>query len=142
MFIGLYMNEVTLIKRLPTVGELKTFHEAVGWENVDDAAIATALESTLFGCVVIHKGRAIGCGRVIGDGGMYFYIQDVIVLPEYQGRGIGRLLMNAVMEYLGAVAKPNAFIGLMSAKDKSGFYLKFGFEERPPGRPGMFKVWK
>jgi ribosomal protein S18 acetylase RimI-like enzyme len=142
MFIGLYMNEVTLIKRLPTVGELKFFHEAVGWDNVDDAAIATALKNSLFGCVIAYKGRTIGCGRVIGDGGMYFYIQDIIVLPEYRGRGIGRLLMNAVMEYLGAVAKPNAFIGLMSAKDKSGFYLKFGFTERPPGRPGMFRVWK
>jgi ribosomal protein S18 acetylase RimI-like enzyme len=136
------MKEMTLIKRLPTVEELKNFHEAVGWDNVDDAAIATALKNSLFGCVVTYKDRAIGCGRVIGDDGMYFYIQDIVVLPEYQGRGVGRMLMNAVMEYISEVATPNAFIGLMSAKDKSGFYFKFGFAERPPGRPGMFKVWK
>jgi ribosomal protein S18 acetylase RimI-like enzyme len=136
------MNEFTLLKRLPTIEELKSFHVAVGWDNVDDAAIATALKNSLFGCVVLHNGRTIGCGRVIGDGGMYFYIQDIIVLPEYQGRGLGLLLMQAVMDHIGNIARPNAFIGLMAAKDKAGFYLKFGFAERPPGRPGMFIVWK
>lgn len=136
------MEEFTIVKRLPTVEEIKDFHEAVGWDNVDDIATATALKNSLFGVVALHKGKTIGCGRVIGDGGMYFYIQDIIVLPEYQGRGIGRMIMDAVMDYISASAKPNAFIGLMSAKDKAGFYVKFGFSERPPGRPGMFKIWK
>jgi ribosomal protein S18 acetylase RimI-like enzyme len=38
--------------------------------------------------------------RVIGDSGLYFYIQDVIVLPQYQKRGIGMLLMKKVMNFL------------------------------------------
>ena len=136
------MEGFTLVKRLPTVAEIKAFHTAVGWDNVDDEATATALNNSLFGCTVLHNGKAIGCGRVIGDGGMYFYIQDIIVLPEYQGRGIGKTIMNEVMNFINQTAKPNAFIGLMSAKDKAGFYVKFGFAERPPGRPGMFRVWK
>jgi len=136
------MAAFTLVKRLPTVAEMKAFLTAVGWDNVDDEATATALNTSLFGCVVLFKEKPIGCGRVIGDGGIYFYIQDIIVLPEYQGRGIGKMIMNEVMEYINRTAKPNAFIGLMSAKDKAGFYAKFGFAERPPGRPGMFRIWK
>jgi GNAT superfamily N-acetyltransferase len=134
--------EFNLIKRLPTVAELKYFHTAVGWDNVADAAVETALRNSLFGCVVTFKGQTIGCGRIIGDGGMYFYIQDIIVLPEYQGRGIGRLIMAAVMDYVAGIARPGAFIGLMAALDKADFYRKLGFTERPPGRPGMFLVWK
>ncbi len=136
------MSEYVIVKRLPTVAELKAFHLAVGWDNVDDEATAAAIRNSLFGCVVLHNGKTIGCGRIIGDGGMYFYIQDIVVLPEYQGKGIGRMIMNEVMDYIKSAAKPNAFIGLMSAKDKAGFYVKFGFTERPPGRPGMFRVWK
>jgi ribosomal protein S18 acetylase RimI-like enzyme len=136
------MEEYTIIRRLPTVEEIKMFHNAVGWDNVDDSAAATALQNSLFGLTVMHKGKLIGCGRVIGDGGMYFYIQDIVVLPEYQGRGVGQMIMNEIMDYIKSAARPNAFIGLMSAKDKSGFYVKFGFAERPPGRPGMFITWK
>jgi GNAT superfamily N-acetyltransferase len=135
------VNEFTLIRRLPTIGELKSFHVAVGWENVPDEAIATALRNSLFGCVVACRGQPIGCGRVIGDGGLYFYIQDIIVLPGYQARGAGRMIMLSVMDYIASVARPNAFIGLMAAQDKAGFYVKFGFTERPPERPGMFRIW-
>jgi ribosomal protein S18 acetylase RimI-like enzyme len=38
--------------------------------------------------------------RIIGDEGLYYYIQDVIVVPECQGRGIGKKLMARVMEYI------------------------------------------
>jgi GNAT superfamily N-acetyltransferase len=105
-------------------------------------AITTALRNSLFGCVVEYRGIVIGCGRVIGDGGMYLYLQDIIVLPDYQGRGVGKMIMDSIMGYLATIAKPNTFVGLMSAQDKAGFYLKFGFAERPPGRPGMFMLWK
>jgi len=104
-------------------------------------ATETGLRSALFSVCVIHKDQAIGCGRVVGDGGIYFYIQDIIVLPEFQGRGLGRRIMDAVMNYLSSHAHPNAFIGLMAAKGVSGFYEKHGFAERPPGRPGMFRIW-
>jgi ribosomal protein S18 acetylase RimI-like enzyme len=130
-----------LVERSPTIEEYQRLCEAVGWETVDDEATETGLQSALFSVCVIHKGEVIGCGRVVGDGGIYFYIQDIIVLPEFQGRGLGRRIMDAVMGYLDAHAHPNAFVGLMAAKGVSGLYEKYGFAERPPGRPGMFRVW-
>ncbi|GHO64053.1 hypothetical protein KSC_029450 [Ktedonobacter sp. SOSP1-52] len=69
---------------------------------------------------------------------MYFYLQDIIVLPAFQGKGLGKRLMGAIMAYLEQHALPGAFIGLMAAKDASTFYTQFGFVVRPPERPGMF----
>jgi hypothetical protein len=37
--------------------------------------------------VLERDGDAVGCGRVVGDGGVYFYVQDVIVVPGLQGLG-------------------------------------------------------
>jgi ribosomal protein S18 acetylase RimI-like enzyme len=88
------------------------------------------------------KNKVVGCGRVIGDGGIYFYIQDIIVLPEFQGKGIGRRIMDAVMEYLKAHARDGAFVGLMAAKGVSKFYERYGFKERPSDAPGMFLVMR
>ena len=77
--------------------------------------------------------------RIIGDQGMYFYIQDVIVLPKYQKQNVGFELMKKIMTYIEKNKKENMFIGLMAAKGKEGFYKKFGFVERPSEKygPGM-----
>jgi ribosomal protein S18 acetylase RimI-like enzyme len=130
-----------LVERPPTVEEYQRLREAVGWDSVDDEATEMGLRNALFSVCMIHRDQVISCGRVVGDGGIYFYIQDIIVLPEFQGRGLGRRIMDAVMDYLSSHAHPNAFIGLMAAKGVSRFYEKYGFAERPPGRPGMFRIW-
>jgi ribosomal protein S18 acetylase RimI-like enzyme len=60
-----------------------------------------------------------------------FYIQDIIVRPEYQGLGLGTTIMQSVMAFIEKHAVPGTFIGLMSAKGKEGFYHRLGFTERP-----------
>ena len=121
--------------------EFQRLHEAVGWNNVDKKATEIGLRNSLFSVCVVHKGEVIGCGRVIGDGGIYFYIQDIIVLPKFQGKGIGKKIMAEVMKYLKKNARPNAFIGLMAAKGVAKFYERYGFTRRLSDRPGMFKIW-
>ena len=134
-------DEFTLVERAPTAREYQRLHQAAGWSNVDLESTELGLRNALFSVCLLHRDQAIGCGRVIGDGGIYFYIQDVILLPEYQGRGLGRRIMDAVMGYLKAHAKPNAFIGLMAATGVSGFYEKYGFSPREADRPGMSRIW-
>lgn len=89
---------------------------------------------------MVFENEVIGHGRIIGDGGIYYHIQDVIVSPEFQGQGIGERIMNSLMGYIKAHAHTNAFVGLMAAKGTAGFYKRFGFNERPPNGPGMFMV--
>ena len=74
--------------------------------------------------------------RVIGDGIMVFYIQDVIVLPQYQRQGIGSIMMNKIMQYIKANSVNNTIIGLMSASGKEEFYEKYGFIKRPNEKMG------
>ena len=135
------MNDYMIVERLPTVAEFHRLHEAVGWNNVDKKATEIGLRNSLFSVCVVHKGEVIGCGRVIGDGGIYFYIQDIIVLPEFQKKGIGKKIMTEVMKYLKKNGRPKAFIGLMAAKGVAKFYERYGFTRRPSNRPGMFKIW-
>jgi hypothetical protein len=49
--------------------------------------------------------------------------------------------MNKVLIYLSSHVRPGAFVGLMTAEGSSKFYEKYGFIERPLGRPGMFQIW-
>ena len=129
-----------VVKRSPTVEEYLELIRAVGWgDSINPAAVASALSSSLFAVVALEADRGIGIGRIIGDGGMYYYIQDVVVLPERQGRGVGTAIMGELFQYLNDHAPEKAFIGLMSATGKAEFYERYGFQRREPGAPGMFQ---
>lgn len=128
------------VERIPTVEEYLALREAVGWERLEEQMTARGLANALFTVCLLHNGKVIGCGRVVGDGGLYFYLQDIIVLPAFQGKGLGKRLMKVILTYLDKHALPGAFVGLMSAKDTDPFYTQFGFAVRPPERPGMFRV--
>lgn len=136
------MDEYILVERTATTEEYLRLRKAAGWYCQDLRATEIGLSNSLFSVCMIYKDELIAYGRVIGDGGIYFYIQDVIVMPEFQGKGIGRQIMNAIMNYLEKNAHPNAFIGLMAAKGVVGFYEKFCFNKRPDDGPGMFKIWE
>jgi GNAT superfamily N-acetyltransferase len=135
------MSTYAVVERDPTVEEYQRLRRAVGWGEMTDEGVAAGLPNALFSVVLEHDGEAVGCGRVVGDGGLYFYLQDVIVLPEHQGRGQGAALMDAVMAYLGRACRPGAFVGLMAAVGAEPFYERYGFRRRPDRQPGMFRVW-
>lgn len=135
------MDGFELVERAPSVQEYRTLRMGAGWSEMTDDGLAAGLAGGLYSCVVVHDGRVIGCGRVVGDGGMYFYVQDMIVTPEHHGRGIGAQIMAAVMAYLERTARPGAFVGLMAARGAEGFYERYGFRRRPDDRPGMFRTW-
>ena len=63
-------------------------------------------------------------------GAMYFYIQDVIIHPEHQNKGLGSKIMNTLIAHLESCCAPGATIGLLAAHGKESFYLKFGFKPR------------
>lgn len=135
------MGGYELLERDPTVEEYQRLRHAVGWSEMTDEGIAQGLSNALFSVVLTFDGQTIGCGRIVGDGGLYFYLQDVIVLPEHQGRGHGARIMEALMGYLERSCQPGAFIGLMAADGVEAFYGRYGFQRRPEGQPGMFRRW-
>lgn len=51
--------------------------------------VEQALKNDLLDIVAIVNDYVVGMGRLVGDGAMYWYLQEIIVLPEYQGNGIG-----------------------------------------------------
>jgi GNAT superfamily N-acetyltransferase len=106
-----------------------------------DEGVAAGLPRALYAVVLELDGEAVGCARVVGDGGLYFYLQDVVVLPEHRGHGQGARLMDALMAYLERTAREGAFVGLMAAVGAEPFYERYGFRRRSDRQPGMHRRW-
>jgi len=73
----------------------------------------------------------IGMARVIGDGVLNLYIQDVIITKAYRGQGYGAKLLGALIAQLQQDYPEDCTIGLMAATGQAPFYARFGFEARP-----------
>ena len=120
------------IKRSPTVKEYCTLRESVEWPAIEEKLVTQALANSLYAVVVEDDlGQVLGMGRIVGDNAIYLHIQDVIVHPEFQKKGIGRLVMNELMQYVEQAGGKNTNIGLMSSTGREKFYEAFGFIQRP-----------
>ena len=78
--------------------------------------------------------------RMIGDRGLDYYIKDVIVRPEYQHQGIGRLMVNELLKFINdnGIKGTNIVVELCAVPDKIPFYEKFGFESNEAQRLKLF----
>ncbi len=85
----------------------------------------------MFDVIAVCNDEVIGMGRLVGDGVMYWYLQEIIVLPEFQGKGIGTRIVDRLLEYIKDNTPPGTFvsIGLTAATGKDTFYEKFGFSK-------------
>ncbi len=101
-------------------------------------AAVKGLPNSLFGVHITLNNVVVGMGRVVGDGALNFEIVDVAVSPEYQGKGLGTLLMERIMAYLDRTAPKGAYITLMA--DVPELYSKFGFLLSRPRSEGMYIV--
>jgi GNAT superfamily N-acetyltransferase len=118
--------------RYKTVEEYRALCTVVGWEAVSNFdAAPVSLQHSLFGSVATQAGQVVGIGRIVGDGALYFYIQDVAVRPEHQGRGLGRQIMQRLMGYLRLHPPPKAFVGSFAAGASRQLYERFGFQSYP-----------
>src|SRR6476620_3495176 len=68
------------------------------------------------------EGEAIGMGRVIGDGGLFFEVVDVAVLPEHQRKGIGAAILEALLAELRERAPSRAYVSLLADPPGRGLY--------------------
>jgi len=117
-----------------SVDDFNFLRKSVGWSEIEKNLALKGIENALFIITAIVNGKTIGLTRVSGDGGYTIFITDVIVLPEYQNKGIGKQLMTKAMNFINEnylEKGQSVFVNLMSAKGRESFYKQFGFEERP-----------
>lgn len=126
-----YSAPMKILEENPTLEEFKHLRTLVDWPLPPDSAIEKALEHTEYSIVLRQESKILGMGRIVSDFGFIYFIADIIVDPDFQGKGYGRIIMDKIMEYLKENAPENSYITLMAAKGKESFYEKFGFFNRP-----------
>ncbi len=117
--------------------------EGVHWKKLKQDQAKMALANSLYTLVAYKDGEPVGMGRLVGDGAVICYLQDMIVLPEVQGNGIGSGILSRIKAYVEQLRGEDTemMFGLMCAKGREPFYEKHGFMRRPTEDlgPGMIQ---
>ena len=121
-----------------SVDDFNALRLSAGWSAIDPEQAQAGLSGSAFVTVAKDGDKTVGTGRLVWDGGYAALIKDVLVLPEYQGMGIGTAMMEQILTFLKENMKPGwgVSVDLMAAIGKEGFYEKFGFLSRPRERRG------
>lgn len=136
------MCNMDLIKYIDqiSVKDYNYLRNSVQWGALESKQALTGINNSAFLVAAIDSSndKTVGIARVVSDGGYIAIIVDVIVLPEYQGKGIGKTMMQKVMKFIKSNLEKGqfVFVNLMAAKDRESFYAPFGFEARPNEKVG------
>ena len=138
------MNELTIQYNTLSAEEFITLWETVWGQAPTLEQIRLAMAHTLFRVSVFDGDTIVAMARMNGDMGLCYYIKDVVVRPEYQGKGIGRMLINELLKFINdhGVKGTEIFVELCAMTDKIPFYQKFGFDSNEAQRLKMMYMVK
>jgi ribosomal protein S18 acetylase RimI-like enzyme len=132
-------DDYRLVATAPTVDDYLQLRERSGLTPRTREQATAALPGSWAACHVVHRptGRAVGMGRLLGDGGWYFHVVDMAVLPEHQRRGLGDAVLTALLDQIRTRAPAGAYVNLLADPPGRGLYARHGFADTAPGSVGM-----
>jgi len=104
-------DELSALYRVAPLGDKKPLH------------LRTVFSNSMFKCFVYEDSRLVGAGRALADGADCSYICDIAVLPSHQGTGLGK----RIVEHLVESSRGHKKILLYAVPGKEPFYKRFGF---------------
>lgn len=117
--------------------------KSVNWKILTDEQAQQALEHSLYTVCAYEKDKAVAMGRLVGDGVVICYVQDLVVRPQYQHMGLGGQILTKLIARCEQMQLENTelMLCLMCAKGREEFYHKYGFLSRPTEAlgPGMIQ---
>ena len=119
--------EYELKEEIPPTSDYIDIRLKSGLSRKSEEAAKIGLSNSIHSVVVYHENIRIGIVRIIGDGGCFFEVTDMAVLPDHQGKGVGKMIMESLVEYLKKNAPSTAFVSLFADHGTPGFYSKYGF---------------
>jgi GNAT superfamily N-acetyltransferase len=123
---------IVVVERKPTAQEFLAIQHSVGWtDSLNLDVLGQHLSAPVFGVVAIDSitNETIACALVISDNSSFYYIKDVMVKQEWQGKRIGTMIMKAVSDWIDRNGIKKSLVGLYTGENMEPFYSQFGFEK-------------
>jgi ribosomal protein S18 acetylase RimI-like enzyme len=122
---------------IPSLADYQRLRSVAGLSRFAEVAARKGLPGTVIGAVVRYEGRAVGMGRIVGDGGLFFQMVDIAVEPAHQGSGLGKAIVRALLQALAERLDAPAYVSLVADGAADRLYAQFGFVPVAPKSQGV-----
>lgn len=122
--------------------EFNIMRSYVNWKDTSIKQLDKALENSMIVVGIYENDELVSMGRLVGDYYFKALLSDIIVKPDYQKRGYGKIVVTKLLE----LAKENMNQGDIlciegcPTKGNVDFYLKCGFKYKPEIQDGVY-IW-
>lgn len=126
------MEGYTIIHATPTVDDYISLRALTGLTPKTLRAATVGLANTLFAVQIAESSSPntlVGMGRMIGDGGCFFQVVDIAVLPSHQGKGLGKMIMKELKDWMDENVPESGTVLLFADGRANELYKQFGFME-------------
>ncbi|KKP38272.1 MAG: hypothetical protein UR28_C0019G0027 [Candidatus Peregrinibacteria bacterium GW2011_GWF2_33_10] len=117
----------------PSAHSFNKLRGLVGWAIIDKKLVKKGLQNSLYIVSAICDNEVIGFCRLTGDGAMKIHIEEILIHPNHQNKGIGSKLMKKTMKFINKNFKKGCLIRVFANAGLENFYSKFGFKIRKEG---------
>ncbi len=125
-------GNIKIVERMASDGELLALSSSVGWASASRPANVNGTPLPVVLAVVAENtddGSVVGSALLLGDQRSFYYLKDVMVHPDWQGKRIGTALMKKVNNWIDRNAANHSLVGLFARETLEPFYQQFGFAQ-------------
>ena len=109
--------------------EILRLYRSVGWTTYTDYpdVLRKGFDNSMLTLAAYEDDQLLGIIRAVGDGHTIVFVQDILVFPEHQRKGVGSALLQAILDRYSHVRQ------ILLATDNTpktiAFYKSMGFRE-------------
>ena len=109
--------------------EILPLYASVGWTAYTDhpEQLRKGFENSMLTLAAYEDEQLLGIIRTVGDGHTIVFVQDILVFPEYQGKGVGSALLQAILDRYSHVRQIE--LATDNTPKTIAFYKSMGFRE-------------
>lgn len=130
------------IKKTINPKDFVNIRESLKWNSIPNDLVKKAIDGSMINISIFDKEKCIGIGRIVGDNALKGMLTDIMVLKEYQNKGVGKLIVTSLIGELNERINEGECFQLEASPTSNNreFYIKCGLKYKPENQDGVY-LW-